>query len=218
MLSDESLLIAGWLQLAVVLFHAGPALLLMPRRTLRRLGELAAEPEDWPTVSVIIAARDEEQRVGAALNALLQCDYPALEIVLANDRSTDRTGEIATALAEHDSRLRVVNIESVPDGWLGKTNAMSQAAAVSTGEFLLFTDGDVVLSRESLKLSMRYVLARKLDHFCLFPSMETHSWSERVLVSFFAMLFAFGTKPWLRRSGSGRGVRPGRFRSRTSLH
>ena len=60
MLSDESLLIAGWLQLAVVLFHAGPALLLMPRRTLRRLGELAAEPEDWPTVSVIIAARDED--------------------------------------------------------------------------------------------------------------------------------------------------------------
>ena len=218
LLSTEPLLIAGWMLFAVVLLHAGPALLLMPRRTLRRLGERTTAPEEWPAVSVIIAARDEEERVGAALNALLQCDYPALEIVLADDRSTDRTSAIAATLAESDSRL--VTIESVPDGWLGKTNAMSRAAAISTGEFLLFTDGDVVFSRESLKLSMRYVVAKRLDHFCLFPSMETHSWSERVLVSFFAMLFAFGTRPWLRQPGTGIGqdARPGRFRSRTGYY
>ena len=189
---------AGWLLFAVVLFFAGPALTLMPRRTLRRLAPLCAEPDDWPKLSVIIAARDEELRVGDALTALLASDYPALEVILANDRSTDRTKEIAESIAASDSRVKVVTIDSVPDGWLGKTNAMSQAAALATGDFLLFTDGDIQFAPDALRHAMQYVLARRLDHFCLFPSMETESWPECVLVSFFAMLFAFGTQPWMR--------------------
>lgn len=189
---------AGWLLFAVVLFYAGSALVLMPRRTLRRFAGRSAEPFDWPAVSVIIAARDEEQRIGDTLAGLLASDYPQLEIVLANDRSTDRTAEIATSFAESDKRIRIVAITDVPDGWLGKTNAMSQAVTRATGEFLLFTDGDIQFSPDAIRLSMRHVVQKELDHFCLFPSMVTEGWTERVLVSFFAMLFSFGTQPWLR--------------------
>ena len=171
----------------------------MPRRTLRRFTRQSNEPTNWPLVSVVIAARDEEQRIGETLNRLLASDYPQLEIILANDRSTDGTAEIAAAIAIKDTRLRIVTIDYVPEGWLGKTNAMTQATKLATGEFLLFTDGDIQFSPDAIRLAMRYTLDRQLDHFCLFPSMETEGWAERVLVSFFAMLFAFGTQPWLRR-------------------
>ena len=122
-----------------------------------------------------------------------------MEVILANDRSTDRTAGIAESIVAHDDRLRLVTIDQVPDGWLGKTNAMTQAAKLASGQFLLFTDGDIQFSPDAIRLAMRYTLDRQLDHFCLFPSMETEGWAERVLVSFFAMLFAFGTQPWLRR-------------------
>lgn len=189
---------AGWLLFFLVLFYAGPAVLLMPGRTLRRFALSAAEPEMWPAVSVVIAARDEEQRIEETLRRLLSSDYPQLEIILADDRSSDRTAEIASTISQHDHRLKIVRIDSVPDGWLGKTNAMTQAAELATGEFLLFTDGDIQFSPDAIRLAMRYTMDRRLDHFCLFPSMETQSWFECVLVSFFAMLFAFGTQPWLR--------------------
>ena len=110
----------------------------------------------------------------------------------------DSTAAIAAAIANEDPRLRIVTIDDVPEGWLGKTNAMTQAANLATGEFLLFTDGDIQFSPDAIRLAMRYTLDQKLDHFCLFPSMETQGWAECVLVSFFAMLFAFGTQPWLR--------------------
>ena len=191
--------LAGWVLFVVALFYAGPALVLMPRRTLRRFSQRSEEPTEWPLVSVVIAARDEEQRIGDTLAGLLASDYPRLEVVLANDRSTDRTAEIAETIAAKDERLRIVTIDLVPDGWLGKTNAMTQAADLASGDFLLFTDGDIQFSPDAIRLAMRHTLDRQLDHFCLFPSMETEGWSERVLVSFFAMLFAFGTQPWLRR-------------------
>lgn len=190
--------LAGWILFAVVLFYAGPALILMPRRTLRRFTADSEDPKKWPAVSVVIAARDEEQRIGETLNRLLTADYPHLEIVLANDRSTDSTAAIAAAIAKQEPRLRIVTIDDVPEGWLGKTNAMTQAANLATGEFLLFTDGDIQFSPDAIRLAMQYTLDRNLDHFCLFPSMETQGWTECVLVSFFAMLFAFGTQPWLR--------------------
>ena len=188
----------GWLLFAVVLFYAGPAFVLMPRRTLRRFTSDIDDPAFWPVVSVVIAARDEEQRIGETLSRLLASDYPHLEVILANDRSADGTLQIAEAISQDDHRLRIVTIDDVPEGWLGKTNAMTQAAKLATGEFLLFTDGDIQFSPDAIRLAMRYTLDRKLDHFCLFPSMETQGWFECVLVSFFAMLFSFGTQPWLR--------------------
>lgn len=191
--------VAGWLLFVVVLFHAGPAFALMPGRTLRRFAQRSDEPAVWPLVSVVIAARDEERRIGETLRGLLASDYSKLEVILANDRSTDRTAEIAESIAANDDRLRIVTIDVVPDGWLGKTNAMTQAAKMASGEFLLFTDGDIQFSPDAIRLAMQYTIARKVDHFCLFPSMETQGWSERVLVSFFAMLFAFGTQPWMQR-------------------
>ena len=198
MSAEEACFIAGWCLFGLVSFHALPALLWLPFRTLARVAARTPDPDHWPLVSVIIAARDEEARVEDALRRLLATDYPSVEIVFANDRSTDSTGAIADQVAADDCRVSVLHLHEVPEGWLGKTNAMSRAAQLAQGEWLLFTDGDIFIEPPTLKQVIRYATAKRLDHFCLLPSMETAGWMECVLTSFFAMLFCFGTYPWLR--------------------
>ncbi len=113
----------------------------------RKLASLSAlqldTPAQWPTVSVLVPAKNEEDTLFAAMQSLLQVDYPALEIILINDRSTDRTGEIIERLALLDSRVRQIHIDHLPDGWLGKVHALHQGIDVSSGEWLLFTDADI---------------------------------------------------------------------------
>jgi len=199
MSADGVWLTAGWCLLAVVSFHALPALVWLSFHRLSRVR--APAPATWPAVSIVVAARDEAARVEEALRGLLSSDYPELDIHFANDRSTDSTAAIADRLAAEDARLTVLHIEQLPDGWLGKTNAMQQAARQSQAEWLLFTDGDILIDPAALRQVIGYVEAKQLDHFCLLPSMETNGWLECVLTSFFAMLFSFGTYPWLRQTG-----------------
>ena len=196
--ADDVFFVTGWLLFTLISFHALPSVLWLPFRTLTRSTRGLSDPDVWPLVSIIVAARDEEARAEEALQGLLDSDYPQLEILFANDRSTDLTGEIADRLSAEDSRLKVLHITDLPDGWLGKTNAMNQAAKQALGDWLLFTDGDVLIEPNSLRPVIRFALDRKLDHFCLLPSMETAGWIECVLTSFFAMAFSFGTYPWLR--------------------
>lgn len=198
MSADEAFFAAGWLLFALISFHALPAILWLPFRTVSRMTAELPDPDEWPLVSIIVAARDEEARVEEALRGLLASDYPRLEILFANDRSTDSTGEIADRLAAGASRLTVLHITELPDGWLGKTNAMSCAAKQARGDWLLFTDADILIEPDTLRPVICFAQNRQLDHFCLLPSMETASWLECVLTSFFAMAFSFGTYPWLR--------------------
>lgn len=191
--------ILGWFACALAAFFCLPALVYFPRRSLKAFALNLPDPTVWPRISVIVAAKDEEPNVPAALSGLLASDYPNLEVVFVNDRSRDRTGAVAEEFAKSDSRLTVVHIESLPDGWLGKCHAMHHAAERATGEFLLFTDGDVLFEPDSLRLSVRYTLARNLDHFCLLPSMITNSYLERTIVALFGMMFLFGTQPWFQK-------------------
>ena len=101
-----------------------------------------------PALSIILAARDEERSVGESVKSMLAQDYSGmLEVIAVNDRSTDRTGEILEELAtRYPDRLRVLNVESLPEGWLGKTHALYAGAAQAQGEWLLFTDADVIFA------------------------------------------------------------------------
>jgi hypothetical protein len=104
-----------------------------------------------PALSVILAARNEEPSVKESVVSMLDQDYSGmLEVIAVNDRSTDRTGEVLDELVRrHPGRLRVLNVESLPEGWLGKTHALYIGAAEATGEWLLFTDADVIFSNHS---------------------------------------------------------------------
>ena len=123
----------------------------------------------------------------AAARALLALDYPALEVVAVDDRSTDATGRILDRLAASDPRLRVRHVSDLPPGWLGKNHAMAEGAASATGDWLLFTDADVHFAPDALKRSMAFALRHGLGHCVAFPHFVAPGFLERAFVTTFAV-------------------------------
>jgi cellulose synthase/poly-beta-1,6-N-acetylglucosamine synthase-like glycosyltransferase len=155
-------------------------------------------PTGNPRVSIIVPARNEEGTIEPALRTLLALDYDNLEVIAVNDRSMDRTGEImerlAAAATEH--RLRVIHHLELPAGWLGKTHAMWTGAKEATGEWLLFTDADVLFKPDSVRRAVAYGEAEAADHVVLFPRMIMKRTGEFMMIAFFQSLFTFGHRPW----------------------
>jgi hypothetical protein len=150
----------------------------------------------WPLVSVVVPARNEAAKVEGCLRSLLGLNYPALEILAVNDRSTDHTGAILERLAQANAGLSVIHITELPEQWLGKNYAMFTAARMARGAYILFTDADVMFTQETLQFAMRYVIHQKLDHLCLHPQMIPGSYWENTMTMLFSLLFVAGTKPW----------------------
>ena len=148
-----------------------------------------------PSVSLVFAARDEQEKLPLALATLREIDYPALEIIAVNDRSSDRTPVILAGAAQRDARLKIVNVETLPPGWLGKPHALQRAYEVSTGEWLLFTDADVCFKPDALRRAMGMAESLRLDHLTLMGDVEMHGFWEKTALTFFALGFYIGTNP-----------------------
>jgi glycosyltransferase involved in cell wall biosynthesis len=164
-------------------------------------------PAGNPRVSIIVPARNEEESIEQALHTLLVLDYDNYEVIAVNDRSTDSTGEIMERVAEkpYSSQrtrelghptLRVVHHRELPSGWLGKTHAMWTAANLATGDWLLFTDADVLFKPDSLRRALAYAEAVPADHVVLFPRMIMKRPGEYMMIAFFQTIFLFGHRPW----------------------
>jgi glycosyltransferase involved in cell wall biosynthesis len=156
-------------------------------------------PSGNPRVSIIVPARNEEESIEQALTQLLALDYDNYEIIAVNDRSTDRTGEIMEKLAAESSargQLRVIHHHELPKGWLGKTRAMCTATNHAAGDWLLFTDADVMFKPESLRRALAYAEAERADHVVLFPRMIMKRAGEYMTIAFFQSMFVFGHRPW----------------------
>lgn len=100
-----------------------------------------------PDVSIIVAARDEEEFIGECLTSLRRLDYPSskLEIIIVNDGSTDRTADIAQTFASAHPFVRVITSKPGTENLRGKTNAVAQGIALARGSILMFTDADCVV-------------------------------------------------------------------------
>src|SRR5579863_8055966 len=98
---------------------------------------------DAPFVSIIFAARDEAEKLPAAIQTLLAQDYPHFEVIAVNDRSTDQTPTILHELERSRRSLIVTDIATLPPGWLGKPHALVAGVEKSHGDWLVFTDADV---------------------------------------------------------------------------
>ncbi|HEV3305620.1 MAG TPA: glycosyltransferase family 2 protein [Candidatus Sulfotelmatobacter sp.] len=170
-----------------------------------------------PRVSIIVPARNEEGDIEQSLTRLLQLDYDNYEVIAVNDRSTDRTGEIMERVAgdkslfdsgSRESRfsqktretghpvLRVIHHRELPGGWLGKTHAMWTATNQASGDWLLFTDADVLFKADSVRRALAYAEAEKADHVVLFPQMIMKRPGEYMMIAFFQTMFVFGHRPW----------------------
>jgi glycosyltransferase involved in cell wall biosynthesis len=161
-----------------------------------------------PRLSIIVPARNEEETIEQALNTLLALDYDNYEVIAVNDRSTDSTGEILerierttnaisqNATAKARPTLRVVHHTELPPGWLGKTHAMWTAANHATGDWLLFTDADVLFKSDSVRRALAYAESVPADHVVLFPQMIMKRPGEYMMIAFFQTMFMFGHRPW----------------------
>jgi glycosyltransferase involved in cell wall biosynthesis len=168
---------------------------------MRRIADITA-PE-WnataktqPLVSLIVPARNEGREIERCLRSLIAQDYPNIEIIAVNDRSEDATGAIMETLATESARLRVIHIRELPERWLGKTHAMWLAASQAKGEWLLFTDGDIVFNAETVRRSITYAQNSNAEHFVLYPSIALHTIGERMMIAFFAAMFVMTNRPW----------------------
>jgi len=158
-----------------------------------------ATPIGNPRVSIIVPARNEEENVAAALSTMLKIDYDNYEVIAVNDRSTDRTGDVMDRVAatpEAVGRLKIIHVSELPHGWLGKVHAMWSAANQANGDWLLFTDADVLFRPDVLTRAQAYAEAERADHLVLFPRMIMEGPGERIMVAFFQTLFVFGHRPW----------------------
>jgi hypothetical protein len=151
---------------------------------------------DCPSVSILFAARDEAEKLPAALETFLALDYPQYDVIAVNDRSVDATESILGSAARKDSRLKVINISSLPSGWLGKPHALQEAFEHSTGEWLIFTDADVHFEPDVLRLAIALAEQRHWDHLPLLCHAKMFSVGEKIAMTFFGMAFLLGVRPW----------------------
>src|SRR5262245_35405542 len=197
--------------LAVVLACLG--LLIVGRCLVERLKDVPL-PEwgEWPTVSLIAPARNEERNIEQAVRSLARLDYPSLEITIIDDRSTDRTGEILDRLAAEFPQLNVVHLTELPPGWLGKNYAMQFGADRSRGEWLLFTDADIVFEPTALGRAMAYAASRGVDHLAGWPDIIAPTWMLNAFMLTFAIYLFLFVRVWaIRNSRSTAHIGVGAF-------
>ena len=171
--------------------------LWLGNRRVRSLRDVApGEPGEWPRVSVIVAARNEARNVEEALQSVLDQDYPRLEILVADDRSTDGTAGILDRMAARDARLRPLHITALTPGWLGKNHALDFAARHAKGEWLLFTDADIVMNATTIRRAVSYAERERRGHIALAPEAHMPGVLLNAFMGVFGLCFSLFAKPW----------------------
>jgi glycosyltransferase involved in cell wall biosynthesis len=178
----------------LVIFLASVAKLfeaLCARRLVRPLPEKdsAGSSLELPKLSVVIPARNEERKLEGALRTVLGQDYPHLEAILVNDRSTDGTGRTMEHLTAGRGDATVIQVEELPEGWLGKNNAIHVGTERASGDWLLFTDGDIHFHPAAFRRAIAYAEERSLDHLTLVPELKLSGYWLRGVVAFFYTAF-----------------------------
>jgi GT2 family glycosyltransferase len=137
--------------------------------------------EEARLVSIIVPARNESANIQDCLTSLLALDYPRFEVIVVDDRSTDDTAAIVRRLAATDDRLRLVQVEKLPDGWTGKTHALHYGAEFAKGSWLLFVDADTTLHPRNLRVLLQYAFQEKADLVSLIPGQRCASFWEKIV-------------------------------------
>lgn len=148
-----------------------------------------------PRISILFAARDEAEKMPAALASLLKLDYPNYEVIAVDDRSADATGKILDEVAARDARLKAIHVAELPSGWLGKPHALATAYEKASGEWLVFTDADVRFAPELLRRALAVVQQENADHLTLLVSLDLRGFWEPVALGYLGACFAL-MRPW----------------------
>jgi len=158
-------------------------------------GALCPEPKTWPSVTVVVPARDEADVIGRSIGSLLAQDYPGeFRVILVDDASSDGTADAAP----RSDRLEIIRGAPLPQGWTGKLWALAQGAARAAEgapDYLLFTDADIAHSPDNLRRLVARAEAGGLALVSLMARLMVTTWAERLLIPafvfFFDMLYPF---------------------------
>jgi chlorobactene glucosyltransferase len=132
-------------------------------------------------VSIIVPARNEEANIERLVRSLA-AQRGVREILIVDDQSEDRTREILEAMKAETPLLRVLPIDSLPEGWLGKTYAASVGAREAAGDWLLFTDADTEHLPDSLAAVLELAQREGADLLSLSPGQTTPTWWEKAVI------------------------------------
>ena len=183
----------SWVPLvAAAPWLAAVAVVLWRVRQSRDLDEYSADPRaGLPPLSVIVPARNEAANIARCVASLCASTYPALDIVIVDDHSTDDTARLAREAGAGDSRLRVVSAPDLAPDWLGKQWACAHGASLARGRVLCFTDADTVHAPDLHARSVRALLDRGADLLSVAGMQELGTfWERLVQPQVFALLFA----------------------------
>ena len=149
----------------------------------------ATKPLAAPEVSIVIPARNEEISLAHCLESLLAQTSVALEVIVVNDHSTDRTLEIATSFSGQG--VRILNAGPLPAGWTGKNNALVTGAKLARGKWLLFTDADTIHLPGSLQRALEEARRHKAEMLSYSPQQIVNTfWEKSIMPVIFAELAA----------------------------
>lgn len=136
-----------------------------------------------PKISICIPARDEERTIERCVQSVLAQQYPGLEIVVLNDRSTDNTRKILAAIKrDHPENLSILQGETKPAGWLGKPWACYQLGKAATGDILIFIDADTWLEKEAVERVVRTMEHDAVDFLTIWPRQILNSFWEKTII------------------------------------
>jgi len=187
-----------WIALATfVLTILVASELFIGNRSVQALRDVSPGAVHNPqSVSIIVAARNEQRNIRAAITSLLNLSYPNYELIVVNDRSEDDTGKILAELSTETSHLKIIQIEALPPGWLGKNHALWVGSQESTGELLLFTDADIIMEKTVLSRAVNFINKNRLDHLAATPSMKMPNTFLGMFGAAFIVIFSLFARPW----------------------
>jgi len=175
--------VIGMILAAVSLILAAiPALLFMANLRVYRRPSLATTDGAWPSVSILIPSRNEEQSIRAAVEAALASRGIEMEVVVLDDRSEDATAALVQEIAQRDPRVRLLLGAELPEGWCGKQYACWQLARQASHDLLLFLDADVRLHADGVARLVTFLGESQADLVSGIPYQETKTLFERLLV------------------------------------
>jgi hopene-associated glycosyltransferase HpnB len=160
-------------------------------------GDGHGEPAAWPSVAIVVPARDEAEVLPVSLASLLAQEYPGrAEVVLVDDGSTDGTGDLAGRLAEQHGglALTVTSPGEPPAGWTGKLWAVRHGIALArergAPDYFLLTDADIAHRPGSLRALTAAAVGADLDMVSLMARLRVSTGWERLIVPAFVYFFA----------------------------
>ena len=167
-----------------------PISAIIIRRKFTLSLEYPVDIPNSPQISIIVPARNEEHNIRRCLESLQKIEYPNIEFLVLNDRSTDRTGEIVTEIAQVDKRIKLIQGSDLPDEWSGKAHAIHQAVSHATGDWFLFIDADVALHEKAPEIALSYCLSNELKmlSIALKSSLKTF-WENIIMPVVFGAIF-----------------------------